>query len=342
MPKLVIDMAGAPPVWAIPPWAEEEIRRALPAGWDVTVVPAAPDAPDDRPSAAALEAVRGAEIYLGMGVPRELFRAATAEPDRLRWVHTGAAGVGSALFPEMLASPVVLTNSAGVMGHPMAETIMAMVLYFARGLDRAVASMRTRTWSKDAIYDPAAGVREVSDATIGVIGLGGIGRQVAARAHALGMRVLATRRSPGGSEDGVELLHGRAGLLTLLAESDYVVLTLPATPASRGLIGPAELARMKPGAVLVNVARGSTVDEEALVEGLRAGRLRGAGLDVFAQEPLPPESPLWDLTNVLILPHVSAVTPRYWRRETDLILDNLRRYLAGKPLRNVVDKAQGY
>ena len=106
--------------------------------------------------------------------------------------------------------------------------------------------------------------------------------------------------------------------------------------------GPAELARMKPGAVLVNVARGSIVDEAALVETLRAGRLHGAGLDVFAQEPLPPESPLWDLTNVLILPHVSAVTPRYWRREADLILDNLRRYLAGEPLRNVVDKAQGY
>ncbi len=341
MPKLVIDMASAPPMWAMPPWAELEIRRALPADWEVAVVPAPPDTPDGRPSAAALEAVRGAEILLGMGVPRELFLAATTEPNRLRWVHTGAAGVGSALFPEMLATPVVLTNSAGVMGHPMAETIIAMVLYFARGLDRAVASMRTRTWTKDAIYEPAAGVREVSDATIGVIGLGGIGRQVAARAQALGMRVLATRRSPG-AVDGIEVLHGRAGLLTLLAESDYVVLTLPATPASRGLIGPAELAGMKPNAVLINVARGSILDEDALVEALRAGRLRGAGLDVFAQEPLPPESPLWDLPNVLILPHVSAVTPRYWRREADLILDNLRRYLAGEPLRNVVDKAQGY
>lgn len=356
MRKLVIDMAGAPPVWAIPAWAEQEIRLVLPPDWQVVVLPAPGDRADPRerieraergdreaPSAATLAALRGAEIYLGMGIPRELFLAATSGPEtHLRWVHTGSAGVGSALFPEMRASPVVLTNSAGIMGPPMAETILAMVLHFARGLDRAVVGMHAREWSKDAIYDPAAGVRELSDATIGIIGLGGIGRQLATRAQALGMRVLATKRGPTEAPGGVELRYGPEGLQFILAESDYVALTLPATPETRGLIGAGELACMKPTAVLVNVSRGSIVDEPALIEALRAGRLRGAGLDVFAREPLPPDSPLWDLPNVLVLPHVSAVTPRYWRRETDLILVNLRRYLTGEPLLNVVDKERGY
>ncbi len=135
---------------------------------------------------------------------------------------------------------------------------------------------------------------------------------------------------------------GEEGLQKLLAESDYVGLTLPATAETRGLLGAGELARMKPGAVLVNVARGSIVDEPALIEALRTGRLRGAALDVFAEEPLPPDSPLWELPNVLVLPHVSAVTPRFWRREADLLLDNLDRYLAGRPLRNAVDKELGY
>ena len=128
----------------------------------------------------------------------------------------------------------------------------------------------------------------------------------------------------------------------LLTESDFVAITVPATPETRGMIGAPELALMKPSAVLVNVARGSIVDEAALIEVLRAGRLRGAGLDVFATEPLPADSPLWSMPNVLVLPHVSAVTPRYWRRETDLVLDNLRRYLTGRELRNVVDKEHGY
>jgi len=345
MRKAVINMADKRPIWAMPPWAESRIRQALPAEWrlDVLRAPVSGEGDGGGVTAEALEAVRGAEIYLGMGVPREIFLAATAGREAsLRWAHTGSAGVGGALFPEMLSSEVILTNSAGVMGPPMAETVIAMALYFARGFDLALESAHHKAWGKDAIYEPTSPVRELGDATMGIVGFGGVGREVAARARALGMRVLASKRSPAPAPEGVELLCGDEGLTRLLAECDVVAITAPSTSETRGLIGAAQLALMKPGAVLINVARGSIVDEAALVEALRAGRLRGAGLDVFSREPLSPDSPLWDMPNVLVTPHVSAVSPRYWERETGLIVENLRRYLEGRPLLNVVDKERGY
>ncbi len=345
MRKLVINMADKRPIWAMPPWAEATIRAALPADWDVVGIraPVSGEGDGGGVTGEALTVVRGAEVYLGMGVPRELFLAASTGPEAcLRWAHTGSAGVGAALYPEMLASDVVLTNSAGIMGAPIAETVIAMALYFARGLDLALASVRERRWLKDAIYEPTSPVRELGGATMGIVGYGGVGREVGARARALGMRLLATKRTPGPAPEGGELLLGDAGLRRLLAESDYVALTLPGTRATKALIGREQLALMKPGAVLINIARGSIVDEPALIEALREGRLRGAGLDVFAREPLPPESPLWEMPNVLVTPHVSAVSPLYWQRQTELIVENVARYLAGRPLLNVVDKARGY
>lgn len=168
------------------------------------------------------------------------------------------------------------------------------------------------------------------------------------RAAALGARVLGLRRGPpragvGGPEpDGVQVVHGPGGLRRLQEESDYLVLTAPETPETRGMVDRTFLAGMKEGAVLVNVARGGLVDQEALVEALRSGRLRGAGLDTFRQEPLPETSPLWGLPTVLVTPHVSAVSRGYWRRETDLVVANLERFLAGEPLENVVDRDAGY
>ena len=345
MHKLVINMADKRPIWAMPPWAEAEIRGALPASWQVTALraPVSGEGDGGGVTGEALEAVRGAEVYMGMGVPREIFLAATTGPEaRLRWAHTGSAGVGAALYPEMLASSVVLTNSAGTMGPPIAETVIGMALYFARGFDLALEGVPGRRWPKDAIYEPTSPVRELGGATMGIVGFGGVGREVGARARALGMRVLATKRTPAPAPEGVELLFGDPGLYRLLAESDVVVLTVPGTAETRARLGREELAAMKPGAVLINVARGSIVDEPALIEALRGGRLRGAGLDVFAKEPLPADSPLWAMPNVLITPHVSAVSPLYWRREVELIVENLRRYLADRPLLNVVDKARGY
>ncbi len=345
MRKLVINMADKRPIWAMPPWAEAEIRAALPADWRVEAIraPVSGEGDGGGVTGEALAAVRGAEVYMGMGVPRAIFVAATSGPEaRLRWAHTGSAGVGAALYPEMLGSDVILTNSAGVMGPPIAETVIAMALYFARGFDLALATTRRREWAKEAIYEPTSPVRELGGAMLGIVGYGGVGREVGARARALGMRVLATKRTPAPAPEGVELLFGDEGLRRLLADSDVVVLTVPGTRETKALIGREQLALMKREAVLINIARGSIVDEPALIEALQGGRLRGAGLDVFAKEPLPPDSPLWDLPNVLITPHVSAVSPRYWPREVELIVENLRRYLDGRPLLNVVDKTRGY
>lgn len=343
--RLVADLRDARPVYTVPDWALAEIRAALPEGWEMTVVEAPADGSGDggAVSPEAVEAVRGAEVYLGHGVPREVFRAATEPPgSRLRWVHSASAGVGGALYPEMLAWDGVLTNSAGIYAEPMADTVLAMLLHFARGLDLAAAAQARRAWDKAPFVGADTPVRELAGSTLGILGLGGIGRAVARRGLALGMRVAGMRRHPGPGPEGVEMLAGAGALEALLERSDFLVVATPLTPETRGMVGEAELARMRPGAVLVNVARGEVVDEEALARALAAGWLRGAGLDVFATEPLPPSSPLWGLPNALLTPHISGISHSFWRRQTALVTENLGRYLGGKPLLNAVDKAAGY
>jgi phosphoglycerate dehydrogenase-like enzyme len=308
------------PVWAMPSWVPEALRDALPSDWELVVIDEPTDGSGDgaaRVSPGVLAAVREAEIYLGYG------------------------------------------NSAGIHAPPMAETVLGMLLFFARGIDHAVASQRKGRWSTDSFYDAPVPPFELSRATVGIVGFGGIGREVARRVASLGARVIAVKRTPPGAGEAnlkpvsgegelgsrIELVHGERGLDAVLRESDLVVLAAPDTPETRGSIDAAALARMRPGAVLVNVARGSLVDEEALLDALRSGRLRGAGLDVFSREPLPEGHPLWSFDQVLVTPHVSAVTPGFWRRETDLILRNLERHLTGAPLsewENVVDKTAGY
>lgn len=328
------------PLWDIPEWAVEEIRAAVPDDWECVVIDEPADARGDGGgvSPAVLEAVRGAEVYLGYGVPREMFDAA----GKLRWAHSGSAGVGGSLYPEMRDSEVVLTNSAGVHAEPIADTVLAMVLHFARGIDWAVRAQAARRWDKEPFEAVDAPVRELAESTLGIVGLGGIGRAVARRGVALGMRVLATRRSSAEGPDGVEVLAGDGALDRMLAETDCLVVTVPQTEKTRGMIGAREIALLPDHAVVVNVSRGGIIDEEALAAALAEGTLRGAGLDVFAKEPLPEESPLWGLPNVLITPHVSGTSHRFWRRETDLIVENLRRWLSGEPLLNTVDKHAGY
>jgi phosphoglycerate dehydrogenase-like enzyme len=342
MPTLVMDLADARPIFAPPPGLADRIRDAAP-GWEVVVVAAPADGTGDggvRAAPEALEAVRaGAEVYFGFGIPADLLRQGPA----LRWVHSGAAGVAGSLTPEMMASDVVFTNSAGIHGPPVAETVIGYLLYFARGLDIAVRNQARRRWDKRPFDAVDAPVRELVASTVGVVGLGGLGREVARRAAALGARVVATRRRPEPiAIEGVELVTGQGALERLLELSHYVVLTVPETPETRGLIDREALGRMRPDAVLVNVARGGLVDRDALVDALEAGRLRGAALDAFSTEPLPADDPLWTAPRVLITPHSSAYTHAFWEREAELILDNLARYRAGRPLRNVVDKAAGY
>jgi phosphoglycerate dehydrogenase-like enzyme len=356
MPKLLMDLSDKRPAWSLPGWVAGELREALPDGWTLQVMRTEADGSGDgvtRIGPELLEAVRDAEIYLGYGAPASLLR----EAGRLKWVHSAATGVGSSLTPEMRASPVLFTNSKGIHGPPMGDTALAMILHFARGLDFGVKSKAEGRWDTGPFFREDHPLTEMAFSTVGVFGFGGIGRQVAARARALGARVLAFDRGPdafsgagrislgaevdeGGS--GFEPLYGEDGFGRLLGESDFLVIAAPETAETRGKLDADALARMKPTAVLINLSRGSLVVEDALVDALKKGRLRGAGLDVFREEPLPNHHPLWTLPNVVLTPHVSAVTRGFWRRQTDLILENLRRYLAGETLLNLVDKEAGF
>jgi phosphoglycerate dehydrogenase-like enzyme len=352
MNKLVLDMKDKRPVWARPDWFVPHLREAMPDDWEIVVIEEDADGSGDgsaRVSAGVLEAVRDARVYLAFGIAAEVL----TEGWDLEWVHTGAAGVGKSLTPEMLASPVRFTNSAGIHAIPMAETVMGMILYFARGLDFAVAGMAEGKWSTDSYYEADSPIRELSESVVGIIGVGGIGREIALRAVAFGASVIGLRRSPvqpgerpswaGESGTGdIRVVSGDAGLEQLLSQSDYVVVSAPATSETEGIISRRAIAAMRKGAVLINVSRGTLVDEDALVEALESGHLRGAGLDVFAREPLVEGHALWAMPNVLATPHVSAVTRTFWRREADLIIENLRRLLDGEPLLNEVDKARGY
>jgi phosphoglycerate dehydrogenase-like enzyme len=349
MRRLVIDLADERPIFSLPQTAVDSIRSALPRDWEVAVV----DAPtsgrgDGGPAASrsALEAVRDAEVYLGYGVPADLLRAGAG----LRWVHSGAAGVRASLTPEMLGRDVMFTNSAGIHGPAVAETVLAYMLYFARALDHAVEAQARRAWETERLAAADSPVRELGRSTVGIVGLGGIGGEVARRALALGSRVVALRRRGGAGageagiagDGGVALLEGSDALRRLLESSHYVVLSLPETPRTRGLMGVEALGWMRRDAVLVNVSRGGLVDEAALLRALRERRIRGAALDVFSTEPLPADHPLRAAPNLLITPHTAAYTHHFWEREAELIRDNIHRYLAGAPLRNMVDKALGY
>ncbi|HEX6589591.1 MAG TPA: D-2-hydroxyacid dehydrogenase [Longimicrobiales bacterium] len=341
--RLVLDMDDARPLMAMPPGIEERLRAALTFGWEVVRIRARTSGRGDGVSDAspeAVEAVRDAEIYCGYGAPESIIRAG----DCLRWVHSGTAGVSGAITGTLRESGVVFTNSAGVHAPAVAETAIGMMLHFARGFDVAVRAQAAAEWRVAPFESTPGVVRELAGATLGIFGYGGIGRETARRAAALGMNVVALRRRGGGpvADPHATVLTGRAGFDRLLAESDYLLLSAPETRETRGVIGAAALEQMKRGAVLINVARGTLVQEEALLRALRDGALRGAALDVFATEPLPPSSSFWRLPNVLITPHVSSFTARFWEREGDLLLENLRRYLKGQPLRNVVDVVAGY
>ena len=341
MKKLVVDLASPRAVWRIPQARIEQIRGALDRQWDMAVVrePAVSDGDGGGGSAEAIAAARGAEVYLGYGVPSGV---AAAAQGTLRWAHSATAGIGSSLA-HLRGSGVVLTNSAGVHAEPMADWVLAAIAYFARGLDRMVAAQREGRWGKDEFTDSDVPLRELPEIRVGIFGLGGIGSAVARRAHALGMPVSGVRRRPErGGPDGVRWVGGWKDLSRLAAESDCFVIAAPHTTETAGAIGRDIISRLPRNAIVVNVSRGSLLDETALLERLDAGALAGAALDVFATEPLPPEHPFWRHPRVLVSPHVSAVSGRFWERETALIVDNIRRYLAGAPLTHVVDLEAGY
>lgn len=313
-------------VWNIPQLHVDRLRAAFPAH---TFLHALDDV-------SGLGGIAGAEAAFMGQITRDQLRAAP----RLRWIHSPAAGVGGMLFPDMLDSPVVITNSKGMSAETIAEHVLAVTLAMFRRLPHAFQSQARREWSQDAIA--SLGNRMIAGSRVLVVGLGGIGSAVARRMSLLGAHVIGIRRSAGRGVDHVAELAGPRALHAHLPEADVVVVAAPHTRETRGLIAAPELAVMSSDAILVNVSRGALVDEPALVDALRAGRIAGAALDVFEDEPLPSESPFWTLPNVLVTPHTSGFRPDHWDAATDLFAENLRRFEAGEPLLNVVDKRAGY
>ncbi len=300
---------------------------------------------DDTPEfrAAVAEQIerhlRPAEVIVGWAtVPRAALDAAV----NLKWIQTTSAGI-ERVDPADVAH-LQLTNASGLAAVPMSEWVIGMILMFAKNFPAALRRQQAHVWDRRIV------ALEVESRTCGIVGMGAIGSAVAQRARALGMRIIATRRHVGADERVIprptdelaDLLLPADGLPQLLAESDYVVLAAPLTEETQGMIGAAQLAAMKRSAVLLNVGRGGLVDEPALVEALKANTIAGAALDVFEKEPLPADSPLWDLPNVVLTPHFSAGSDRYNQRAANLVCDNLRRYLAGEPLFNIVDLTRGY
>jgi len=336
--RIVVDLASPLAAWRIPPEATQAIRDALGPGWEVVEV-AVPEPSAGHGTSEAVAAACGAEVYLGHVVPAGVVEAGQGT---LGWVHTVTAGVGPSL-PHLRGTRIVLSNSAAVHAEPIADWAIAGIAYFVRGLDRMREFQAAGRWAWAEFANLAVAVREFGELRLGVFGLGGIGSAVARRGLALGMSVAGVRRRPErGGTTGVRWVGGPADLPRLAAESDVLVIAAPDTHETRGAVSRAVLERLPPDAIVVNVSRGTLLDETALLDLLDASRVRGAALDVFAAEPLPAGHPFWRHPRVLVSPHVAAVTARFWARETGLIVENIRRYLAGSPLANTVDLEAGY
>lgn len=314
--------------WCIPEPQLDELRRTFP---EHTFVRADSDE-------ATLAAIPEADIAFSSRITRDHFAAAP----RLRWIHSPAAGVGSMLFPEMVRSPIVMSNSRGNSSTTIAEHVIAVTLALLRDFPLAWRRQAERVWAQNE-FDAGASIRTLRGARVLIVGLGSIGGETARLMSAFGALVTGVRRRAAGSPPpGVQAVVPPERLLDELPSADVVVLSAPQTAATVHVIAERELAAMKEAAVLVNVSRGKLVDERALVQALESGRLRGAALDVFEHEPLDRGSPLWGRPDVLITPHVSGFHAGHWPRATQLFADNLRRFAAGQPLANVVDKEAGY
>jgi phosphoglycerate dehydrogenase-like enzyme len=318
--KLLIVLHHQLDLWNVPAWFTERLSQEFPhlritqrASYD-----------------GIAEELRDTEIMFAISLRPEQFAAMRS----LRWIHAPTAAVHQLLVPELVTSDVVLTNSRGVHGPVVAEHVLALVFALAKKIPQAAVFQQEHTWGQEAIWTQGAHPREIAGATVGLVGVGSIGRKVAQMASALGMRVIAVREHvEKGCPAGVEAVFPPSALNEVLKQSDYVVLAAPLISATRGLINADRLALMKPGGCLINVGRGEQVDEAALVQALRTRRIAGAALDVFEKEPLPADSPLWSAENLLITPHTAGLTEKLWHRHYELFSHNLRRYRARQPLR---------
>jgi len=314
---------------AVPDSVLEALRARFPGH---TFVPADDEATLARESA-------DADVFFGWQFPEHLVPAAS----RLRWIQSGSAGIEESLSPAVRASDILLCNGSGIGGVVVAEHTMALMFALARNLHVAQRLQAEKRWDRGEVIGTQGRVREFRGTKVAVLGLGPIGLGVAERSAAFGATVRGMRRHPPAAPPPpFEAVVGPPGLDDLLSWADWVVLAVPHTPDTERLIGARELGLMQTDAYLVNIARGSVVDEAELIDALRRGTIAGAALDVFDEEPLPPSSPLWGLPNVIVTPHVGGAMPNYLWRATELFMDNFERYLAGRPLRNLVDKVAGY
>jgi phosphoglycerate dehydrogenase-like enzyme len=280
------------------------------------------------PNREALRALLAeAEVVAG-SVPGPLLAAAP----KLRWLHSWGAGVE--VSPELKQHPALFTCSKGNGAIPLAEHVILLMLMLARNVPRVLRAQQEHRWDK-FVHG------ELTGQTLGIIGLGNSGQDLARKAKAFHMRVLGVRRTPAPCPDVDEQLP-RERLHDFLGQCDWVAMTAPLTAETYHMLGEAEFRAMKRSAYYLCISRGATADPDALLRALREGWIAGAGLDAHAVEPLPPESPFWDAPNTIITPHYGATTPLTYRRGADIFLENLRRYIAGEPLHNVVDKEAGY
>jgi phosphoglycerate dehydrogenase-like enzyme len=287
-------------------------------------------------SSALTSAPKDAEVILHWDGPRDLLRSAFLANPEVRWVHSRAAGLDNLLFPELVESPVVLTNGTGVFSQSLGEFALAAILYFAKDFPRMLRNQRAARWEQ---FD----VEEIAGQTVGIVAYGDIGRAVASRVHAMGMRVLALKRhAPSTADPLIEQFYGPQELSAMLARCDYVVVAAPLTPETRHLIGVAAFAAMKPNAVIINIGRGPVIDQAAMVRALESRQIRGAGLDVFEQEPIPPGDPMYKLENVLLSPHCADHTRDWLDQAMRFFLQQYDRFCNGRRLENIVEKHLGY
>jgi len=326
--KLLIGTANLD-IWIAPDWFSERLRTEFPQ-FEVVRLQQLEEL--DRE-------IVDAEIAMTVMLRPEQFRLAK----KLRWIHSSAAAIHQLLFPELVNSNVLLTNGRDVHGPAVAEQAMGVIFALAKRIPQDVRFQQRRVWGQMTIWREYSGPQELAGLTLGIVGLGAIGRNLARHAACFGMKVVAVREHADlPKPDFVEQIFPSSRLNAMLAVADYVVIAAPVTPSTQAMIGHEQLAAMKPNAFLLNVSRGALVDESALIQTLQLRKIAGAGLDVFEKEPLPDDSPLWDMENVLITPHTAGMNAKMWEQQFELFSENIRRYLAGQPLLALVDKKAGY
>ena len=314
--------------WNAPQWFADRVQQNFP---QVRVVNLSDPKRVD-------EEIADAEIAVSWSIrPAQI-----ASARKLRWIHSPAAAVNQLMFPEIINSDIILTNAREVHGPVVAEHVIALIFALAKKIDGSVRLQQKHVWGQQILWDEVPRIREVAGATVGLIGLGSIGRAVARIAKSLGMRVIAAREHREKGSEGVDAVFGPAQIDEIFRQSDYVVLAAPVTDSTQAIANAARLALMQREACLINVGRAPLVDEEALIHALREKKIGGAALDVFTEEPLPADSPLWDVPNLLITPHTAALTDKLWERHYTLFSENLRRYLDHRSLLGLVDKRRGY